>query len=132
MRAPTRRDRQRVYSCDPADSGPTWSLRGTYSGKPVAIDIRLYPVQLKHSMIAAVGDHADQFGVETINDGLRIRKATVDGEVQRSNKQRRQYRTPAVIDLRGMVFHEILHNKLVHQCVVRGIVEKFLKTIFLA
>ena len=41
-------------------------------------------------MVAAVGDHAVQLGVEPPDDRLGVRKRPADGEVKRACKQRRR------------------------------------------
>ena len=64
-------------------------------------------------MVAAVGDHAVQFGVEARNDQLGVRKRPVDGEVKRACKQRRRAKRQPRSSFFTVVTDEVLDDYVV-------------------
>ena len=56
----------------------------------VAVNVCSNRVEMEQAMVAAVGDHAAQLGVEPRDDRLGVRKRPADGEVKRACEQRRR------------------------------------------
>ena len=46
----------------------------------VAVNVRSNPVEVEQAMVATVGDHAAQLGVEPRDDRLGVRKRPADGD----------------------------------------------------
>ena len=90
----------------PRRAGPPWSdcpsrelvgtLQRTRAGlivvrrlpATVAVSARSNPVELEQATVAAVGDHAAQFGIQPGDDRLGVRKRPADSEMKRACEQR--------------------------------------------
>ena len=83
-------------------------------------------------MVASVGDHAAQLGVESRDDRLGVRKRPADGEVKRACEHRRRAERQPRSSFISVVADKVLDDYVVHQRVVRLTVEESSETVLFA
>ena len=117
------------------------TLRGARAGfvdvrhvlpETVAVHVCSNPVEMEQAMVAAVGDHSEDRGVEPRDDRLCVRKRPADGEVKRAYEQGRRAERQSRSSEFRVVADEVLDYQIVHQRVVHVTFEEFRDAVLFA